>query len=271
MPQRTSYIVLSDITADDVVWDDDHEVDAESETEILTLEVRGASAAFLATAPDEGGISNDIVAGIIVPIVDADSTELVDSIAGALDESGDIDAVDLEFDIDGGNYERFQDITLPFRVVVGTERMLVTAVVDGATEDAWTVIRGIDGTTAAIHLDNAVFAHYIGPEANIIRVDDASSFAAGDVLKVATGGTERILVTARNETTDIITIQRGLWGTTPETVIADNAQLWDVIDDVKVAAAVTSAGGLRLLEPANKYPEGDTTDSIVPLLASDYA
>ena len=173
--------------------------------------------------------------------------------------------------MDGGNYERFQDIAIPFRVIVGTEQMLVTAVVDGATEDAWTVIRAINGTTLAIHVDNAVFTHLIGPETDTFRVDDASSFAANDVLKVATGGAERIFVVSRNETTDMIVVKRGYWNTTPVD-IADNANLWDVIDDIKVQAAVTSASATdyRLVGAADKDGDADTTDNRIPLLVADF-
>ncbi len=271
MPQHDEYIVLSTLSlATDTIFDDDFEADLEGEAEILTFKVRGASTDFLTTAPDDDTPSNGYVAGVVVPIADATSTELVNASTAALDEAGDIDDVELTFDVDGGNYERFQDLEVPFRVIIGTEQMLVTAVVDGATEDGWTVIRGINGTTNVLHLDGAIFTHLIGPETEEFRVDDASSFAVNDVLKVATGGTERLLVTARNETTDIIAVKRGIWGTTPVD-IAENANLWDVMDDVKVHAAIASGNSdVRVLGTALKYPDGDFTDNRVPLLIADF-
>jgi hypothetical protein len=272
MPQRTEYIVLSDIKATDTIFDDNFEADIEGQANLLSFTVNGATAAFLATAPAEGGIAHNYVNGVVIPIADAASTGVTAAINGLLDEVAGIDAVVTSFNVDGGNYEQFQNITTPFRAVVGTERMLVTAVVDGATEDTWTVIRGIDGTTAAAHVDGAAFTHYVGPEATFIGVSDASLFAVNDVLKIATGGVERLLVTAKDETADTLTVQRGLWGTTVPAVIADASALWDVIDDVKVIAAVAAANAnLRLLGNANKYPEGDTRDNAVPLLAADYA
>ena len=271
MPQRTDYIVQATITADDVNWDDDYEVDLEGSGSLLVFTVEGASSAFLVTAPDAGGIGHGSVQGRVTPLADATSSQLVNPTSGLIDEAGNIDAVVTAFDVDGGDYERFQDIALPFRVLIETEQMLVTAVVDGATEDAWTVIRGINGTTAATHVDGSVVLHLVGPETDKFRVDDASAFAAGDILKVATGGAERIYVTSRNETTDVIVVKRGYWGTTPVD-IADNANLWDVIDDVKIHAAIGVANAdLRIIGQADKYPAGDTSDNRIPLVAADFA
>ena len=271
MPQRTDYIVQATIVADDGNWNLDYEVDLEGSASLLVFTVEGASSAFLVTAPDAGGIDHGVVRGRVTPLADATSGELVNATTALLDEAADIDAVVTSFDVDLGTYERFQDIALPLRVIIGTEQMLVTAVVDGATEDTWTVIRGINGTTAAIHLDNAIFTHLIGPETDTFRVDDASAFAAGDILKVATGGAERIYVTSRNETTDMLVVKRGYWGTTPVD-IADNADLWDVIDDVKIIAAIGVANSdLRIIGQADKWPAGDTSDNRIPLVAADFA
>jgi hypothetical protein len=257
--------------ADDVNWDDDYEVDLEGSGSLLVFTVEGASSAFLVTAPDAGGIGHGSVQGRVTPLADATSTELVNAGTAALDEAADIADDTLTFDVDGGNYERFQDIALPFRVIIGTEQMLVTAVVDGATEDTWTVIRGINATTAVLHLDNAIFTHLVGPETDTFRVDDASAFAAGDILKVATGGAERLYVISRNETTDMIVVKRGYWGTTPVD-IADNANLWDVIDDVKIHAAIAAANSdLRIIGQADQWPAGDTQDNRIPLVAADFA
>ena len=270
MPQRTEYAVLSNIKATDVNFDDDYEVDIELNANLLSFEVEGASVAFLATAPLHVGVNASEVRGIVVPIIDAASAQLVNASTALLDDATDIDAVDTVILVDGGNYERFQDLIVPFRVIVGTEQMLITLVVDGATEDTWTAIRGINGTTAAIHLDGAVFTHLVGPETEEFRVDDASAFAVNDIIKIATGGLERMIVTARNETTDIIAVKRGIWRTTPVD-IADNAAVWDVIDDVKVIAAVAAANtDLRLLGNANKDGEGDFTDGRIPLLTADF-
>jgi hypothetical protein len=270
MPQRSSYQVVNTILADDGNYNLDYEVDLEGAALLGVFTVRGASTAFLATAPASALASQNEVVGEITPIADATSTELVNSTTGLLD--GAVDAVVVSMDVDGGTYERFQDLTVPFRVVVESERLLVTAVVDGATEDTWTVIRGIDGTTAATHIDGSTVTQYIGPEANEFRVDDASAFAVNDIIKIETGGTERLLVTARNETTDIIAVSRGVWGSVIETVIADNAIVFDVIDDVKVFAAIAAANSdLRVAEPALTWPDGDTRDGRVALVAADYA
>ncbi len=273
MPQRTSYTILSSRNpATDTVFDDEFEIDLEAETNLLLMNVLGGSAAFLATAPINVGINHGQVEIVVTAIADATSSQLVNPTSGLIDEAGNIDAVVLTFDVDGGDYERFQDLITPFRVLIETEQLLVTNVVDGATEDAWTVIRGINGTTAATHVDGSIVLHLVGPETEEFRVDDASAFAVNDVLKVATGGAERLLVTARNETTDIIAVKRGLWNTTPVD-IADNANLWDVIDDVKVQAAVTSASATdyRLIGAADKDGSGDVTDKRIPLLAADFA
>lgn len=271
MPQRTQYTLLSDLKATDVNFDDDYEVDLEGEANILLFNVLGASQDFLSTAPENTSVNNGQVEMIITAIADATTSELLNTSTCALDEAGDIDAVVVSFDVDGAGYEVFQDISTPFRVIVGTEQMLVTAVVDGATEDTWTVIRGINSTTAAIHLDGAAFTHLVGPETNTFRVDDASTFAAGDVFKIATGGAERLLVVSRNETTDMLVVKRGIWGTTPVD-IADNGNIWMVIDDVKILASVTAGNtDVRLIGNADKYPEGDVTDNRIPLLAADFA
>lgn len=273
MPQRTSYTILSSRNpATDVVFDDEFEIDLEAQTNLLLMDVLGASAAFLATAPVNAGINHGQVEIVVTAIADATSTELVNASTALLDEVGDIDAVVTSFDVDGGNYERFQDLETPFRVLIGTEQMLVTTVVDGATEDTWTVIRGINGTTAAIHLDGVAFTHQIGVETEEFRVDDASSFAVGDVIKIETGGAERLLVTARNETTDIIAVTRGIWNTVVA-AIPENSIIFDVIDDVKVQAAVTAASATdyRLIGAADKDGSGDTTDKRVPLLVADFS
>ena len=271
MPQRTDYIVANTILADDVNWDDDYEVDLEGSGSLLVFTVEGASTAFLATAPASTNIGTGMVVGRITPLADATSTELVNAGTALLDEGADIADDTLSFDVDGGNYERFQDIAIPFRVIVGTEQMLVTAVVDGATEDTWTVIRGINATTAATHVDGSTVLHLIGPETDRFRVDDSSAFAAGDILKVATGGAERLYVVSRNETTNVVVFKRGYWGTTP-VAIADNANLWDVIDDVKIVAAIGVANSdLRVIGQADKWPAGDTQDNRIPLVAADFA
>jgi len=272
MPQRATYNVLSTIKATDTVWDDTHEAEIEGHASLLLFTVRGASADFLATAPDHAGISHGQVEGVVTPIADATSSQLVDPIDALTDDAGiDDQPTTVSFDVDGGVYERFQDLITPFRVIIETEQMLVTAVVDGATEDTWTVIRAINGTSIAAHATDVAILHLVGPETEEFRVDDASAFAVNDVLKVATGGAERMLVTARNETTDIIAVKRGIWGTTPVD-IADNANLWDVIDDVKVLAAIASVSTeLRVLGHGDKYPEGDFTDNRIPLLAADFA
>ncbi len=271
MPQRTDYIVVTEKVADDGVWNTEYEVDLEGSASLLVFTVEGASSAFLATAPDAGGIDHGEVRGRVTPLADATSAELVNASTCALDEAGNIDAVVTSFDVDGAGYEVFQDIATPFRVIVETEQMLVTAVVDGATEDTWTVVRGINATTAATHVDGSVFTHLIGPETDTFRVDDASAFAAGDILKDATGGAERIYVTSRNETTDMLVVKRGYWGTTP-VAIADNADLWDVIDDVKIIAAIGVANSdLRVIGQADKWPAGDTQDNRIPLVAADFA
>ncbi len=270
MPQRTEYAVLSNIKATDGNFNLDYEVDIEGNANLLSFEVEGASVAFLATAPLHVGVNAGEVRGIVVPVVDATTAELVNASSALIDEAGDIDAVVLTFDVDGGNYERFQDLDTPFRVMIGTEQLLVTNVVDGATEDTWTVIRGINGTTAAIHLNDVAVTHLIGVETEEFRVDDATTLAVNDIIKIGTGGVERMIVTARNETTDIIAVKRGIWGTAVA-AIADNAQIWEVIDDVKVIAAVAAANtDLRLLGNADKYPEGDFTDNRVPLLLADF-
>ena len=271
MPQRTDYIVQATIVADDGNWNLDYEVDLEGSASLLVFTVEGASSKFLVTAPDAGGQGHGVVQGRVTPLADATSGELVNPTSGLIDEAGNIDAVVTSFDVDGGDYERFQDIALPFRVMVETEQMLVTAVVDGATEDTWTVIRGINATTAATHVDGSTVLHLIGPETDRFRVDDSSAFAAGDILKVATGGAERLYVVSRNETTNVVVFKRGYWGTTP-VAIADNADLWDVIDDVKIVAAIGVANSdLRVIGQADKWPAGDTQDNRIPLVAADFA
>jgi hypothetical protein len=177
----------------------------------------------------------------------------------------------VEFDVDGGVYELFQDLALPFRVLIETEQMLVTAVVDGATEDTWTVIRGINGTTVAAHATDVAVLHLIGPETDRFRIDDAANVEVNDVIKIATGGTERMLITAKSEVNEVIVVKRGIWGTTPA-AIANNANIWAVMDDVKIKAAIAAANSdLRVLDQPNKWPEGDVTDNRVPLRASDFS
>ncbi len=274
MPQRASYTILSSRNpATDTVFDDEFEIDLEAETNLLLMNVLGGSAAFLATAPINVGINHGQVEIVVTAIADATSTELVNPINCLIDGAG-FNAnpvTDVGLDVDGGVYERFQDLITPFKVVVESERMLVVSVSDGATEDTWVVRRAIDGTSIATHADGVTILHYVGPEAEEFRVDDASAFAVNDVIKIATGGAERMLVTARNETTDIIAVKRGIWGTTP-VAIADNAVIWDVIDDVKVQAAVTSASATdyRLVGAADKDGDADVTDNRIPVLLADY-
>ncbi|MBI2463046.1 MAG: hypothetical protein HYV65_02320 [Candidatus Spechtbacteria bacterium] len=45
-------------------------------------------------------------------------------------------------------------------ITIGTEEQLITAIADGATEDTYTVVRGVNGTTAAVHADNATTQVY---------------------------------------------------------------------------------------------------------------
>lgn len=56
-------------------------------------------------------------------------------------------------------------------VICGTEQMLVTDLVAGTIPDTFVATRGYDGTTAAVHADNAAVTQYIDEDTCMFTVD----------------------------------------------------------------------------------------------------
>lgn len=93
-------------------------------------------------------------------------------------------------------------------VICGTEQMLVTQLVAESVPDTMIVTRGYDGTTAAVHADNAAVTRYYDENSCVIDVESGHGALLKDecFYKFATGGTEVFQV--KTISTDRITIQR---------------------------------------------------------------
>lgn len=111
-------------------------------------------------------------------------------------------------------------------VMCGTEQMLVTGLIPGAIPDTIKVTRGYDGTTAAVHADNAAVTQYIDEGTAIFNVDNGALLVDECLYKTGTAGTEVWKV--KTIATHRITVTRGAYNTVP-TVMADGQipfRLW---------------------------------------------
>jgi hypothetical protein len=129
-------------------------------------------------------------------------------------------------------------------LVCGTEQMLVTELTPHSIPHTLLVTRGYDGTTAALHADNAAVTQYIDEQTCIFDVSDGAKVVETCFYKTATGGTEVWGVV--HVSTNRITVERGLYGTA-ETVMANGAapfRLWGPeIFDAALTAVNTIADG----------------------------
>ena len=200
---------------------------AEADTNIADAKWRGASGGHqFASANLDTGISTNVVEVVIVTDADAaDATgAVVAAAATTINMAGNMDDSETAMTVTNGAVFP----TAPFTVIVETEQMRVTAV---ATH-VLTVTRGYDGTTAAAHVDTTAVTQYIDEATTVFDVDDATTILVGNHLKIATGGTEEMKVTAKS--TNRITVTRGYASTTPA-VIANGAAIWKVYGDDTIA------------------------------------
>ena len=147
----------------------------ELEANILTAEKIGVPGANVARE-----ISNGI-AGFRVTTEDV----AVSDWAAVLNDGTDIDAVDTAVIYDGGTGT--QPVTFPFVIVIGTEQLLVTADSGDETNGTLTCARGFDGTTAAIHLDNAAISMAPIAADDITDLYVADAVVSGVTLQTANG------------------------------------------------------------------------------------
>ena len=118
-------------------------------------------------------------------------------------------------------------------VICGTEQIKVDCDnIDGTNDFFIATTRGYDGTTAALHADAAAVTQYIDETTTQFDVDDASTIVVGNHIKMETGGTEELKVTAVS--TNRITATRG-YASTTAAVIADAAAIWKIYGDDVVA------------------------------------
>jgi hypothetical protein len=208
----------------------------EAEGDIATATVEGV------TTPQAGAATKgtDIGSGFaglmkVTMAADADSTAGV--VASNTTVSSGLDNVTDPVTFNAVSGAVFNGLTLPFVIICESEQLLVTAI----STNAITVSRGYDGTTPASHANTTAFKQYIDEATTQFEINDESLFAVGDIIKIETGGTERLLVVAKDATNDILTVRRGYEGTTPA-VIADAANIFDVKGWNQLVAALASAG-----------------------------
>lgn len=128
-------------------------------------------------------------------------------------------------------------------VICGTEQMLVTALAPVGT-DTMTVTRGYDGTTAAVHADNAPVSRYYDENSCIIDVETGHGALLADecFYKFATGGTEVFQV--KTISSDRITIQRDQnRSATTMGPIADDTALFRIWGPETYDAALVAVNG----------------------------
>lgn len=70
-------------------------------------------------------------------------------------------------------------------VICGTEQMLVTDLIAGTIPDTFVATRGYDGTTAAVHADNAAVTQYIDEGTAIFNVDNGALLVDECYYKIA--------------------------------------------------------------------------------------
>lgn len=94
----------------------------------------------------------------------------------ALDDATGVNATDTAFTTDGNT----DFPTAPFSATIGDEAIMVTSTGAGTN---WTVVRGIDGTTATSHADNAQISFKALAEDFALMKDETESkyYAQGDV------------------------------------------------------------------------------------------
>lgn len=115
-------------------------------------------------------ISNN-VAGLRITTDDAAVSDWAAQCAEALDDS----ETGIDYDTGTGTQPG-----LPYVIIVGTEKMNVTADSGDGTTGTLTVVRGYDGTTAATALDNAVI------DTVVDAGDITDQYGAGDVISGVT-------------------------------------------------------------------------------------
>ena len=117
-------------------------------------------------------------------------------------------------------------------LICGTEQMLASVSTIDGTNDFVICTRGYDSTTAALHADAAAVTQYVDESTTQFDVDAATTILVGNHIKILTGGTEEMKVTA--VATNRITVTRGYASTTPA-VIATAQAIWKIYGDDVVA------------------------------------
>lgn len=209
----------------------------ESESDIATATVEGVSTPQAGAATQGTDIGSKF-AGLmkVTMAADADSTVNVAASATTINGTGLANTTDpVTFTVTSGAV--FDGLNLPFVLICESEQLLVTAI---STNDI-TVNRGYDGTTPASHADTTAITHYIDEATTQFEVGATAGFAVGDIIKIETGGTERLLITAIDGTNDVLTVRRGYEGTTAA-VIGAAANIFDVKGYNQLVTALASAG-----------------------------
>ena len=209
----------------------------EGESDIATATTENVSTPQ-AGASTKGTDIDSKLAGLmkVTMAADADSTVNVAASATTVAGAGLANTTDpVTFNVTSGAV--FDGLTLPIVLICESEQLFVTNIATNAV----TVTRGYDGTTPASHADTTAIAHYIDEATTQFEVGDESAFAVGDIIKIETGGTERLLVTAKDATNDVLTVRRGYEGTTAA-VIGAAANIFDVKGYNQLVTALASAG-----------------------------
>lgn len=252
MAQRSEWIARFTALQDTATLDDASttvEKELEDEAAIATVKIRGAKSGFVDSSTTDAGISSNEVIAVITAAADVDTTADVNLASIALlDGSTTSSATSINVDQSSTVAAVLSAIATAvggtIRIQVGSEKIDVTAVVDGSSNTALTVTRGAGGTTAAAHSTNAAVALVTGAYLTAFPIDGASTgvLGVGDTLKFGSTGTERVKVTALDSTNSVVTVNRGIWETdVSASELADNANVYQVYNDADIAAAVASA------------------------------
>lgn len=235
MAAHTYYLAPTGVKSAAQFATDETALEAESLIATATVENVSTPQAGAAT---KGTDIDAKLAGLmkVTMAADADSTTGVTADATTVSGTGLANTTDpVTFNVTSGAV--FDGLSVPFVLICESEQLFVTNIATNAV----TVTRGYDGTTPASHADTTAIKQYIDEATTQFAVGDESLFAVGDIIKMETGGTERLLVTAVDATNSVLTVRRGYEGTTPA-VIADAANIFDVIGYNQLVTALASAG-----------------------------
>jgi hypothetical protein len=136
------------------------------------------------------------------------------------------------------------------RIICGTEQMDVDCTTIDGTNDIVKVTRGYDGTTAAVHADNATVTQYIDEATTQFDVSSGPLLVDECFYKIGTSGTEVLQV--KSISTNRITVQRAQ-NNSPEAVIADAATIFRIWGPETYDAALTAVNGTSGMPDFEEY------------------